>query len=211
MALIMVLTSCIKDYEKVEGETYPSIFMAEDLDIEISYYNIYISPVCGEFDESFDLQSRSFYNSLDTSLSYTGKVPVKKFNGGYRELPSAIDWRLKGIDVYSLEDFDTDHPAGSSLNDLCQIWYDYKHCRVIRPLTDICYGTLMLTDYYKSRGESGAGLKIYLYDSSVDIPEMKAYPDYKKIIYEHTEESAFPKVEVRITDGFGRDFVARSE
>ena len=96
------------------------------------------------------------------------------------------------------------------MNDRCQIWYRYKHCLVIRPLSDVRYGTLMLTDYYPYNEGFGETISIYLYDSSVDIPKMKAYPEYKKFMYQHPREAAIPKVEVRITDAFGNEYVAKN-
>lgn len=207
---IIMLSSCVKNYKEIEEEPYPSIFRVDQINVQISMYGIEIKPVCAEFDKEFDTQSREFYSSLDTSLTYTGKVSVKKFNGGFREKPSAIDWRFNSIEIFTLEDFDPKHPAGSSLNDLCQIWYRYKHALVIRPLSDVRYGTLMLTDYYPYNEGFGETIQIYLYDSSVDIPKMKVYPEYKKFTYQHPAESAFPKVEVRITDAFGNEYTANN-
>ncbi len=204
-------SSCIPQYEKVENDPYEAIYRVEDINAEIIFHQLFIRPLIGEKDEAFDAESRSFYSSVDTSLCFTGKVPYTAFNGGYRPVLSAVDWRISKMDVITLEDFDAAHPAGSSLMDLCELWYEYKHSDIIGPLKDVYLNPLMLTDYDPWNKGHHEILKIELHSSADKIPPRAEYPHYKKRDYDSKDLTNFPAVEVRITDAFGREFIKRVE
>ena len=107
-------------------------------------------------DKSVDVESRHFYNEIDTNLVFKGWV---KYRGAYRAHMesdwSLIDWRITGIEVKAIEDFDEKHPAGSSLNDVMELCYSYKKSFMIVPLSDFKYGRMMLTDYYPGFDATG--------------------------------------------------------
>lgn len=203
--------SCIPQYEKVENDPYEAIYRVEDINAEIIFHQLFIRPLIGEKDEAFDAESRSFYSSVDTSLCFTGKVPYTAFNGGYRPVLSAVDWRISKMDVITLEDFDDAHPAGTSLIDLCELWYEYKHSYIIGPLKDVCITPLMLTDYDPWNKGQREILKLELHTSADKIPQRAEHPHYKRLDYDSKDLTNFPTVEVRITDTFGREFIKRVE
>ena len=199
----ILASSCISKYEKIESEPYESIYRVEDIKVKKELYQLFISPVIGEKDEMFDAESRAFYKSVDTVFSFTGKVPYTAFNGGHRPVLSAVDWRILKIDIISLEDFDAAHPAGSSLMDLCELWYEYKHSDIIGPLKDVYLNPLMLTDYDPWNKGHHEILKLELHSSADKIPPRAEYPHYKKRDYDSKDLTNFPTVEVRITGGKG--------
>lgn len=203
--MTIVLSSCIKDFKRVEGEPYEKIYRIEQLDVRFGVTEIAINPIVSTYDESFDAESRAFYNSIDSSLTYTGKVYVRPFNGGYRPIFSAIDWRLCQIDVIALEDFNDAHLSGSLLNDLIEIRYYYKHSFIRRPLSELTYGVLMMTDYLDVDNIYG-DLHLVMYpEPRTQHKEYHETTIVRDNIYEGVVN--FPAIEIRITDAFGREFV----
>jgi len=125
--------------------------------VEASYYRIYkvdslfmrsrswnnasIEAVCS-WTVQFDEDSRRFYEEVDTSLICKG------WRDKYEHKVSAIDWRITKIDFITNVDYDESHPAGSLINDLFTVIYLYKYEVVKKRMSDLSYGSIMLTDYY---------------------------------------------------------------
>lgn len=211
--LVIGFTGCQKHWEYVQNIPYQRIYLPNSIETQIGYDNVGLIPVCNGYDESQDAESRAFYNTLDTSLFFSGRLKKTPAHLKYMDFWCAIDLRISTIEIITTEDYDDEHPAGSLLNDLCQIWYTYKHCKVARPLTDIKYGALMLTDYYPLNPDAdGAALPINIHLRSAQVPDLKVYPDSEVNKYDDYKDfQPFPKIEVRISDAFGREFVARTE
>lgn len=149
---LFCLSSCIeKEHRNQEyaEETYVKIYKPQSVEAwGMGAAGGTIKIVPAEYDKSFERESRSFYTSLDTSLVFKGWR--YKITNGNRQLQEwcAIDFRITKIDVVTLEDYDASHPAGSSLNDLMRVSYEYMHEIVSKKLNDISYGNLMLIDYF---------------------------------------------------------------
>ena len=145
-----------------------------------------------EYDPSFDFLSREFYSDLDSTLAIKGWFPKR---GYYHKMMyqnwSLIDWRITKIDVVTLEDYDKDHPAGSSMNDVLMLRYSYKEEFVKLPLDNIQYGDVMLMDCYPARVEDS----IRIDNDGLSI-ELKS--DYLR--------RPMPLCEVKIEDSFGNKF-----
>lgn len=138
-----------------------------------------------EYDAEFDNMSRLFYQANDTSLCFR-KIKTRKEE--HKDV-CAIDWRMVDFDVITLIDYDKDHPAGSSLKDVLVLEYWYKTKRISIPLSEIKYGSMMLSDYYP-------------FDS-----------DFSDLYFHHINERVSlvnTKLEVRITDDTGRMLTAQS-
>lgn len=206
VAFILLLPSCVKDYIVVANEEYESIYRVEDFIVSGSGSCLTILPEVSSYDAGFDEESKAFYSSLDSSLSYSGKVHYQAFSGGYHKVLSAVDWRINTVDIISREDFDEQHPAGSSLCDLIEIRYHYKHSLINRPLSDIHYGVMMITDYFPYGGYDYAFLKLCLYQTP--FTNYREIQECEKITAPLSYgEAPFPAIEIRITDAFGREFV----
>jgi len=187
IAAILCLISCHKNEEYVE-ETYDKIYTISN--IGISAKGDYGVDILAEvvFDKEFDTESRLYYNGIDSSLVFKGWRD--KITNNNREFSSwcAIDWRLKSIEFKTLTDFDESHLAGSLLNDIVEIRYEYMHSQVCKRLDQIFYGNTMLLDYYPF-GERPMTFQLSLIDQG-----------------EHKLQS----YEVSIYDGFGQVFILRS-
>jgi len=210
---VLFLQSCVKTTEAVVGEPYSRIYKVEDISIDIVGDRININGNLADYDEEYDSDSRRFYKAIDTNLTYSGKRPALTSATMSRSCWCAVDWRLCDVDIITLDDYDDAHKAGSSINDLCQVWYEYKHSYILRPLEDLTYGTAMLTDYYPYSWSSTTvgGFSICLFKRSEDNHPKKEYPEYKKFAYQRNNTTPFPPVEVRITDAFGREFIKSVE
>ena len=141
------------------------------------------------FEEPFDLESRQFYEALDTALVFKGRLVITGANL-YLKTWELLDMRISSVDVTALADYDKSHPAGSSLNDVLTLSYRYKRGWTSQPLSDIKYGDVMLGDY-------------------IHNPGYTSYPGLTLSDGKHRQEPLIP-IEVRITDAFGREFVAKS-
>ena len=152
VAALLCFSSCVeKDHRNEEyvEETYVKIFKPQEFRVSsIGEGGVSLKAVPAEYDRNFELESRSFYSSLDSSLVFKGWR--YKITNSNRELSEwcAIDFRITKIDVITLADFDASHPAGSSINDLMSVRYMYMHEIVSRKLMDFSYGQLMLADYF---------------------------------------------------------------
>ena len=142
------------------------------------------------FDTAFDKESRAFYSSIDTSLVYKGWVH-KTTSSHPADYWCAADMRLTSIDVITLEDYDSSHPAGSSLNDILQVVYWYKYQLIKKPLAEFGYGDLMLMDYFP--------YKDGMNDISFDTLDLEYTTPKDK------------KHEIRFEDAFGNTYIANSE
>ena len=133
------------------------------------------------FDHNTDQESRAFYESVDTSLTFK-MYPQKKIHPEWGDI-SAIDWRITTIKVISLEDYDEIHPKGSTLNDLLQIQFCYKSKYITIPLKQFEYGSLMLSDYYR-------------FD-----------PTHRNILLTYIQNQSAPSnIRITLEDAFGRTF-----
>lgn len=74
------------------------------------------------------------------------------------------------------------------MNDILNIEYEYKNKRCLLPLTEVKYGTIMLSDYFP-------------YD-----PEWRSLFTLRPL----DERMQMPRIEVRIEDAFGRTLTAQS-
>lgn len=205
--LTLSMQSCIKNYTIVGAEEYEHIYRIEDIDVSMFDTYLIIVPKVSYYNNDFDAESRAFYSSIDSSLSYTGKVYSRAFNGGYHKVFSAVDWRLNILEVTTLEDFDELHPAGSSLSDLIEIRYNYKHAMILRPLSDIQYGTMMVTDYFPEETfDWYSDLTLCLYKSPVNNYR-EIHECARNVPPLSFGEVPFPSIEIRLSDAFGREFV----
>lgn len=179
-AIAFTMLACERD--KYVEITYDKICQVSDIYIQGS--SIY--PVYG-YDQDFDAASRAFYQEADTSLTFkVRQLPEAK--NQYMSL-SAMDWRITSISVVTLDDFDTDHPAGSSLNDILKVrfWYHKEQKEIA--LKDVGYGSIMLVDYY-----------------TYPIPG-----DFIEIDLVYPDDCTFrPAIEVTVEDAFGRSMTART-
>ena len=132
-----------------------------------------------------DAESRAFYEAADTSLTFRLHKPSPAHPE--RGKVAAIDWRITGINVITLENLDKNHPAGSSMNNILNIEYEYKNKRCLLPLTEVKYGTIMLSDYFP-------------YDPEWSLFTLRPFD----------ERMQMPRIEVRIDDAFGRTLTAQS-
>lgn len=181
VSIMLVMLSCERKNEYVEI-TYDNICQVTDIYIQgSSIYPVY------EYDQTSDAESRTFYADADTSLFFNIKqLPPAK--NQYMSL-SAMDWRITSISVVTLDNFDVDHPAGSSLNDILKVRFWYHKEIVEIPLGDVDYGSIMLADYYTYP---------YPGDSvSLDL----VYPN---------DCAVRPAIEVTIENAFGRCMTART-
>ena len=140
---ILVVVGCNKN-EYVEIE--PDYIIKSDnlvLNGQYIYPSIKLS-----FDIDFNSDSRNFYQSIDTTVTYKGYREKMSYQQKQSEGWCLLDWRIKSINVITLVDFDASHPEGSSVNDLLGISYHYKFKEIDIPLVDFKYGDLMLGDYY---------------------------------------------------------------
>lgn len=150
--LLLCFSSCIekehRNQEYVE-ETYVKIYKPQSFEVRsIGKASVDLKFVPAEYDRKFELESRSFYSNLDSSLVFKGWR--YKITNSNREMQDwcGLDMRITRIDFITLEDFDSSHPAGSSLNDLMRVRYEYMHEIVSKRLNDVSYGTLMMIDYF---------------------------------------------------------------
>lgn len=178
--LFFFLFSCEKEAEYIDT-SYQMIYQAS---------NIYLreGAVLFEYDENptFDTDSRLFYQSADTSLTFK----IARPNRSHPEygVVCAVDWRISKIQVITLQDYDEDHPAGSSINDLLQIEYRYKDNSFTIPLTEVNYGVIMLCDFFPYR------------------------PYHSPLLLQRRDKrKQMPRIEVRIDDAFGRTLTAQSK
>ena len=194
LTFLLLVVSCEHANQEFVEQGCSALYKVNTVQIDILSHSIEISPELS-FDRSFDKESRQFYNSIDTSLVFKGWINKRGSYAAHRDAGwSLIDWRLTGIDVKTLEDFDEKHPAGSLLNDVLEIEYFYKWSVLSAPLDSFQYGSLMLADYYPNRDDSSytnGGLCLCLPDGDI---------------------RALPKCEVTIEDFFGNRFtIAREE
>lgn len=180
LIVLITVMSCNteKEYEEV---AYEAIYQVTNITLES--WNIKPSY---SLSQDLDAESRTFYEAIDTSLSYK-RPPLSKKKKEYETI-CALDWRIIDIDVIALEDFDESHLAGSSLKDVLCMKYWYKGNLIILPLTEIKYGSIMLSDFYPY-----APNDLLL---SLSLPDGRVY------------NSA---IEVKITDAFGRIFSAKNK
>ena len=182
--LAMAAACSCERLAKYEEATYETIIQASGIYV----LGGSICPIYNtvKFDPSFDAESRAFYKSLDTVLTWKREVSRHEYVRTELVTNCAVDWRITGISVTALEDCDSSHPAGASLNDLLSVGYYYKDEMHRMRLADVKYGSIMLCDYHP-----------YAPDTS---PFVLLPPDGTKL----------PAVEVTIEDSFGRRFTARS-
>jgi hypothetical protein len=167
--------------------------------VEISYAHLYgvdsitvesksmaIIPYYSRVED--DSSRRAFYADLDTSLLYQG-VLYQDFADDLRNNWCALDLRINNIEITSLINLDSQHPAGSIVNDLFSIRYFYKLHPVEKSLASFHYGDLMLCDLYFSSPVLLLCLK------TEDKDNYLAQPG--------------PCFEIRIKDAFGKEFSDR--
>ena len=165
--ILAIIISCQrKEYVEM---TYVNIYQADSLYFRGKASNsISIAATCS-WSKEFEKESRRFYMEVDSNLVYKGwrrKVTDKNCQ---QDFWSAIDWRFTKIEFITKENYDSSHPAGSSLNDLLYIEYDYKYNYVQKRLSDVVYGNMMLTDYYPYN-EYYSILRFTKIDGSATLP-----------------------------------------
>ena len=183
-AILAVAAVCsCERLAKYEEATYKTIIQASDIYILSGS----ICPIYNtvKFDPSFDAESRAFYKSVDTVLTWKRKAP-KNYMERASVTTCAVDWRITDISVTTLEDYDSSHPAGSSMDDILSVRYYFKDEMHTIRLADVKYGTIMLCDYH-------------LYA-----------PDASPLLLPPDGANPLPAVEVTVEDSFGRSFTARS-
>lgn len=158
--------------------------------VDVSYEQIYtkaqyalngsIIEYCAEYDETSDSESRMFYLAQDTSFTFKRRERIR-FNKPEYETLCAMDLRITDIQVYAVDKFDDEHPAGSCVNDKLNVEYYYKDEIVKYPLSDIDAKPIMLADYY---------------------PYAKPFRSNISFSVIDTNDCFYP-YEVLITDGFG--------
>lgn len=180
---IAAVCSCER-LAKYEEATYNTIIQASGIYV----FSGSICPIYNtvKFDPSFDAESRAFYKSVDTVLTWKRKAP-KNYLERASVTTCAVDWRISDISVTTLEDYDSSHPAGSSMDDILSVRYYFKDEMHTIRLADVKYGTIMMCDYHP-----------YAPDAS---PFILLPPD---------GANPLPAVEVTVEDSFGRSFTARS-
>ena len=183
MALMCMLfsTSCDRKQEMVDT-SFLSIYTASG----IHFSGVSSIEADCEYDAEFDSMSKLFYQEKDTSLCFR-KIKTRKVE---YENVCAIDWRMVDFDVITLIDYDKNHPAGSSLKDVLILQYWYKTKLIAIPLSEIKYGSIMLSDYYPFVPVRGR-LHIHPFDERASLVNTK--------------------LEVRITDDTGRVLTAQSK
>lgn len=182
---ILVAAACsCERLAKYEEATYETIIKASGIYV----FGGSICPIYNtvKFDPSFDAESRAFYKSLDTVLTWKRIVPTHKYVEPENVTKCAVDWRITDISVTTLEDYDSSHPAGASMDDILSVRYNYKDEMHTIRLADVKYGTIMLCDYHP-----------YV-------------PDLTPFILLPPDGAKLPAVEVTVEDSFGRSFTARS-
>lgn len=137
--LLLSVTACMREgywvedpYERIGRVA--EIFMTPGGDIYLDF----------DASDEWDNESRRFYAACDSSL--TVRYWHSRIHPEY-DPRVAIDWRLTKVEVTALEDYDRQHPAGSSLNDILMFFYYYKGERVGLPLSKLKYGDMMLSEY----------------------------------------------------------------
>lgn len=186
---LFVTIGCHEKEEYVEIDP-DYIFKPDSLKMQGQY--IIIAPKL-PFDYDFYNNSRDYYQSADTMLTFKGYREKMSYEQKKSEGWCLLDWRIKSISVITLVDYDTSHPKGSSLNDLFGIKYWYKFTEVEKPLSSFKYGDLMLGDYYPySDGSWNHKQSLYLFFLNQEKPWL--------------ENSSY---EVHIEDAFGRTIVLK--
>ncbi len=193
LSIVLIATSCEHANQEFVEQGCSALYKVNSIQIKVSSRSIQIIPELS-LDRAFDKESRQFYNSIDTSLVFKGWINKRGSYVAHRDADwSLIDWRLTGIDVKTLEDFDEKHSAGSLLNDVLEIEYFYKWSVLSAPLDSFQYGSLMMTDYYPYRDDSSftnGGIRLRLPDGDM---------------------RALPKCEITIEDFFGNKFTKARE
>lgn len=180
LMLSCVLFSCERE-EYVEI-TYDRICRVSDLYLD----GTTIRPVF-DYDAGADAESRLFYAEADTSLFFKiRKLPAAKT--AYMSL-SSFDVRITDITVKTLQYYDENHPAGSSLDDVLNVSYCYKKQTVSIPVTEVKNHPIMLVDFY----------------TYADSPEYCFTLDFPKDAY------LCEAMEVTIEDAFGRKMTIRTD
>ena len=191
IAILPFCFSCEKEYVEI---TYKGIYQADSLYIANNHVrgkvNRSVSIVVScSWSKEFEKESRRYYMEVDSNLVYKGwRYKITNTN---RELEDwcAIDWRITKIEFITEENYDSSHPAGSLLNDLLYIDYQYMYNRVRKKLGDVAYGNLMLTDYY---------------------PYLESYDSFSFRMID--ESAALPNdFIIRFHDAFGRVFTVDSD
>lgn len=178
LAVFLPIMSCTR--EGIEVITYDRIYRVSGIFLSGGC----IKPTCIYEDEA-NTNSKLFYESLDTSLFFKKKHTSKV---EYDEI-SAIDWRIENIIVEALDDYDQTHLAGACLNDVLMIRYEYKTNKVFCGLSDLHYGSLMLTDYY---------------------PYAKDFSMLYLVPFDESQTLDGKRIRLTITDSFGNSFVTQS-
>lgn len=194
VACLSIVVSCKKDYVRQEpGRIYrmDGIQLFTDPSDNLEPGCIGIQPQYS-YDEAFELESRQFYKSLDTTLVFKGYLKIRNKNM-YMKYWNLLDMRIASIEVTALAAFDEKHPAGSSLNDVLDISYWYKRARLTKPVSEISYGSIMLADFIWGAENVFLGFP--------GLTLSRRIPDSRLL----------PPVEVRLTDSFGREFTAATQ
>ena len=191
IAILPFCFSCNKEYVEI---TYKGIYQADSIYIDSnnlrgkSNQSVYLLHSCS-WSKEFEKESRRFYMEVDSNLVYKGwRYKITNTNRQYEEW-CAIDWRFTKIEFITEENYDSSHPAGSLLNDLLYIDYQYMYNRVRKKLSDVAYGNLMLTDYYPYN-LLHSRIEITMIDKSSTLPD---------------------KFIIRFHDAFGRVFTVDSD
>ena len=172
--------SCL-DKEYVNNVTYERIYHADSL-----YFRGrgVVAATCS-WDKVSDEKSRQYYKDAGISLCYSGWRKRDWWKHGW----SAVDWRITKIEFITNVDYDAAHPAGSSLNDVVEVWFFYMYDVVRKRLDELETEGLALTDYYRNDGIPGI------------------------FIFHKTDDSLPPLISftIRIHDAFGRVFTLDSD
>ena len=185
---LFVTIGCHEKEEYVEIDP-DYIFKPDSLKMQGQY--IIIAPKL-PFDYDFYNNSRDYYQSADTMLTFKGDREKMSYEQKKSEGWCLLDWRIKSISVITLVDYDTSHPKGSSLNDLLGIKYWYKFTEVEKPLSNFEYGDLMLGDYYPYQNQWSPKQSLFLFFLNRETPWFTT-----------------GTYEIQIEDAFGRTIVLK--
>lgn len=159
LGLIMVSLSGCHIHEEYM-EMAPTFIFKASIGLFLFQQNIVCPEPADPYDLNFSYESKSFYAGLDTSIIFKGYREKMSFDQKMTEQWALLDWRLRSIDVITLVDYDQQHPAGSSLNDIMGMRYYYKFSERDIPLKDFKYGDLMLSDFC-GEGNLKSFLRLY--------------------------------------------------
>lgn len=136
--LCLVATSCFRHYDVLVE--YNMLFTINNIKMEDANKLLFS---INEFNNEITAEGKAYYEEKDTLLAV---VRIIRYNPPHSV--QAIDLRLTDLNITALENYDENHPKGTSLNDILNIKYKYKdNWHLLVDLTNFTFGDLMLIDY----------------------------------------------------------------